>query len=102
MNMKPFWFVAKVLLSVGLLTLLLRRLGIETVLEVVARANPALLTIGGFCLIGQTAISSLKWMLLLRQQGQPVGYWPLMATYLISNFINLFMLLMQLLGQRRE
>src|SRR5690606_9424623 len=88
---KPFWFAAKVVLSVGLLALLLRRLGVESVLEVVGNANPLLLAIGGVCLIGQTAISSLKWKLLLEEQGQHVRYSSLLVTYLISNFINLFM-----------
>lgn len=91
MSTKPIWFAAKVALSVGLLALLLQRLGVESVLEVVGDANPLLLAIGGVCLIGQTAISSIKWKLLLEEQGQHVRYSSLLVTYLISNFINLFM-----------
>lgn len=88
---KPLLFAAKIAVSVTLLGLLFSRLGAASVLEVIGGASKLLLAAGGVCLIGQTAISALKWRVLLTDQGQSVPYLPLFATYLIGNFINLFM-----------
>jgi glycosyltransferase 2 family protein len=84
-------FTAKIAVSAALLAVLLSRLGAATVLDVVGGASKALLAVGGLALIGQTAISALKWRVLLTGQGQHVGYLPLFSIYLIGNFINLFM-----------
>ncbi|MBN1239175.1 MAG: flippase-like domain-containing protein [Gammaproteobacteria bacterium] len=84
-------FGLKAAVSIALLGLLLSRLGAAAVLEVIGGANKLLLAAGGLCLIVQTAISALKWRVLLAGQGQHVGYLPLFTTYLIGNFINLFM-----------
>lgn len=88
---KTVLFAVKAAVSVTLLGVLLSRLGAAAVLDVIAGANKLLLAAGGLCLLGQTAISALKWRVLLTGQGQRVGYVPLFVTYLISNFINLFM-----------
>lgn len=90
-KLRIFWFAFKIFFSLALLILLVSHLGSDVVLQIFEKANLGLLFIGVLCLIGQTAISSFKWKLLLRQQGTNVSYLSLLQAYLISNFINLFM-----------
>jgi uncharacterized protein (TIRG00374 family) len=85
-------FAIRLTLSCALLAVLFNELGSAEILQTLARAKLELLLLATFVLIGQTALSTLKWLILLLRQGvQSVAYLPLLKIYLISNFINLFM-----------
>lgn len=81
----------KVVVSASLLGLLISRLGTESLLRVVREASWWLPVAAVVMLTLQTALSAAKWFLLLRKQGVAIGYPSLLKTYLIGNFINLFM-----------
>ncbi|MCP5471091.1 MAG: flippase-like domain-containing protein [Sinobacteraceae bacterium] len=85
-------FIVKLIFSVSLLTLLFWKLGSQAVLDLLRRASPGLLLLSVVALVGQTALSAVKWQLLLRRQGvTSLGYPQLLKIYLVGNFINLFM-----------
>ena len=85
-------FAAKLALSVTLLVVLFRHLGSAAVLDALAHTSWWVLVFAVFALTTQTAISSLKWLILLRQQGTTsIGFLQLLGIYLKSDFINLFM-----------
>jgi len=84
-------FALKLGVSASLLALLFSRLGAEDALGLLAGAHVPLLLAGAACLLGQTALSTFKWYLLLRAQGMRVAYLPLLKMYFASNFINLFL-----------
>ncbi len=85
-------FAFKLTVSATLLGLLLWKLGSRQVLETISGARKELLLVALLALIGQTALSTLKWRILLREQGvNGLGYPILLKIYLVGNFINLFM-----------
>lgn len=85
------WMAVKVVVSASLLVLLISQLGTESLLRVVREASWWLPIAAIVMLTLQTALSAAKWFLLLREQGVAIGYPSLLKTYLIGNFINLFM-----------
>jgi glycosyltransferase 2 family protein len=91
MNLRGAWPYVKFAVSAALLAFLLSRLGTEAMLRAVRDASPWLPVAAVLMLTLQTALSAGKWLLLLREQGVLVGYGSLLKTYLIGNFINLFM-----------
>lgn len=86
------WRLAfKLVVSVGLLVLLFTRLGTDAAWRVVHTAS-WLLPVTAIALITlQTALSAAKWHLLLRNEGRYISFVSLLKTYLIANFLNLFM-----------
>lgn len=88
---KRAWFVVKLVVSASLLVLLISQLGTDSLLRVVREASWWLPLAAIVMLTVQTGLSAAKWFLLLRQQGVVIGYLSLLKTYLIGNFINLFM-----------
>jgi uncharacterized membrane protein YbhN (UPF0104 family) len=88
---KNAWLMVKAVISASLLGLLIWQLGTDTLLRVMRDASWWLPVAAIVMLTLQTALSAAKWFLLLREQGVVVGYPSLLKTYLIGNFINLFM-----------
>lgn len=88
---KNAWLMLKAVISASLLGLLIWQLGTDTLLRVLRDASWWLPASAVFMLTLQTALSAGKWFLLLRKQGVTIGYGSLLKTYLIGNFINLFM-----------
>lgn len=85
-------FAAKLALSITLLVVLFRHLGSAAVLDAFSHTSWMVLVFAVFALTAQSAISTLKWLLLLRQQGiTSIRYLQLLRIYLKSDFINLFM-----------
>jgi glycosyltransferase 2 family protein len=85
-------FVAKLALSVTLLIVLFSHLGSAAVLDAFSRTSWWVLVFAVFALTAQSALSTLKWLLLLRQQGvASIRYLQLLKVYLKGDFINLFM-----------
>jgi uncharacterized protein (TIRG00374 family) len=86
------WRLAlKLVVSVGLLVLLFTRLGTDAALHVVKAASLWLPLTAIVLITLQTALSAAKWHLLLRNEGRHIGFLSLLKTYLIANFLNLFM-----------
>lgn len=85
------WLTVKALISATLLGLLIWQLGTDALLRVVRESSGWLPVAAVLMLTLQTAVSAGKWFLLLRKQGVSIGYASLLKTYLIGNFINLFM-----------
>jgi glycosyltransferase 2 family protein len=83
-------FVVKVAISALLLTLLFRMLDTGTVASMLRTASVPLLALGAIWMLCLTALSAVKWRLLLREQGVSVPYLLLLRTYIVSQFINLF------------
>jgi uncharacterized membrane protein YbhN (UPF0104 family) len=88
---KRAWFLVKLVVSASLLALLISQLGTDSLLRVVREASWWLPLAAIVMLTVQTGLSAAKWFLLLRKQGVLIGYPSLLKTYLIGNFINLFM-----------
>lgn len=84
-------FVAKVAVSAILLVILFQRLDAGVVAGMIRSASVPILALGMAWTLGLTAISTLKWRLLLLEQGVRVPYLALARIYLVSQFINLFM-----------
>jgi uncharacterized membrane protein YbhN (UPF0104 family) len=83
--------VLKLLVSVGLLVLLFTRLGTDAAWHVLHTASWWLPVAAITLITLQTALSAAKWYLLLRNEGRFIGFVSLFKTYLIANFLNLFM-----------
>lgn len=83
-------FALKLAISMSLLVVLFVRLETGEIVQLFARADGWLLGLGALCLIGQTALATLKWSLLLQEQGLRARYLELLHINLISGFINLF------------
>jgi uncharacterized protein (TIRG00374 family) len=88
---KNAWLMVKAVISASLLGLLIWQLGTDRLLTVMRDASWWLPVAAIVMLTLQTALSAAKWFLLLRKQGVTIGYGSLLKTYLIGNFINLFM-----------
>jgi uncharacterized membrane protein YbhN (UPF0104 family) len=86
------WRLAlKLLVSVSLLALLFARLGTDAARQVVESASWWLPLTAIVLITFQTVLSAAKWQLLLRNEGRYIGFLSLLKTYLIANFLNLFM-----------
>jgi glycosyltransferase 2 family protein len=83
--------VVKLAISVLLLMLLFWMLDAGTVATMLRTASVPLLALGAIWMLCLTALSAVKWRLLLREQGVSVPYLLLLRTYIVSQFINLFM-----------
>lgn len=84
-------FLCKVAFSAFLITLLIRYLGAQSVRNIASKANIPLLAFGCVCAIGQMALTTLKWRLLLNKQGVTVKFGALFEMQLTGQFVNLFM-----------
>ena len=86
------WRLAlKLVVSVGLLVLLFTRLGTDAAWHVVQSASMWLPVVAITLITLQTVLSAAKWYLLLRNEGRYIRFASLLKTYLIANFLNLFM-----------
>lgn len=83
-------FAIKFAVSASLVALLLAWVDTRAIGELFATADIGLLLFGAACLIGQTALSSLKWTVILQGQGAQPGFLELFRINLVSGFINLF------------
>lgn len=77
--------------SVSLLGLLLVVVDLGAASQVVAAANPYLLTLMFASLIGERLFAAWRWLVLLRTVEPRVAYWPVLRVTLISNFLGAFL-----------
>jgi uncharacterized protein (TIRG00374 family) len=84
-----FWL--KVGVSVGLLSYLLSLIDLGGLLEKLRELDLRYLALAFVLLLLQTGLSSLKWQVILRADGIRMRLPFLIRTYLIGNFISLFL-----------
>jgi uncharacterized protein (TIRG00374 family) len=84
-------FGLKICFSVGLLVYLFTLIDPDRLLDQLRRADLTYLFIALLLLIAQIGISSLKWQLILRSDGVQMHLPYLIKTYMIGNFLSLFL-----------
>jgi uncharacterized protein (TIRG00374 family) len=83
--------VGKVVISVGLLVALFIAADPASVFDRLRNIDLVYFGIGAALLLLQLVLSSLKWRLILRADGHSESFLRLMRTYLIGNFLSLFL-----------
>jgi uncharacterized protein (TIRG00374 family) len=84
-----FWL--KICLSVGLLWYLFTLIDLDRLLDQLREVVPGYLLVALLLLLAQIGISSLKWQLILRSDGVLMPLPFLIKTYMIGNFLSLFL-----------
>lgn len=84
-----FWL--KLCVSAALLLYLLTLIDFDRLLERLRDVDPRYLVVAYVLLLAQVAFSSLKWQVILRSDGVLMRLPFLIKTYLIGNFISLFL-----------
>lgn len=88
---KTVLFAGKLLMSLGLLYLVYRKIPIHAVGQLLFALNPWYLIPVFILLFINTVLSALKWQLFLRADGVHISLVTLTATYLIGSFYNMFL-----------
>lgn len=91
MSKRHLIVATKLLISVGLLAILFVLADPRSVLERLRGIAVPYFAIGVAILIGQVALSTLKWRVILAAEGYRESFTLLMRTYLIGNFLSLFL-----------
>lgn len=89
--MKKYTRIIKVLISFGFMVYLLRLVDFGVVWEQFLELNLFILILAFLILFFQSALSSLKWKIILTAESKDVPFLFLMKRYLIGNFISLFL-----------
>ena len=84
-----FWL--KICLSAGLLYYLFTLIDMDRLLEQLREVDLRYLLIAFLLLVAQIGISSIKWQLILRSDGVLMRLPFLIKTYMIGNFLSLFL-----------
>jgi glycosyltransferase 2 family protein len=84
-----FWL--KICLSVGLLSYLFTLIDLERLLDHLRKVDLRYLLVAFLLLLAQIGISSFKWQLILRSDGVRMRLPFLIKTYMIGNFLSLFL-----------
>jgi uncharacterized protein (TIRG00374 family) len=84
-------FGLKVCLSVGLLAYLFTLIDLDRLLDQLRGVELRYLFIALMLLLAQIGISSLKWQVILRSDGVSMSLPYLVKTYMIGNFLSLFL-----------
>jgi len=82
---------AKLIVSVGLLVILFRWIDFRDVVQKYRNLHWGWLILGLAILQTQSMISTLKWLVLLKADGERPRFLFLWKTYLIGNFLSLFL-----------
>lgn len=84
-------FVAKSALSIGLVTLLVVRLGVHDVTRSLRTAHWPLLAAAAALLLASNVLGSLQWGWLLRAQGHGAPWRRIVSAYFVGLFFNNFL-----------
>jgi glycosyltransferase 2 family protein len=84
-----FWL--KICLSAGLLSYLFTLIDLDRLLDHLRNVNLAYVLVALLLLVAQIGISSCKWQLILRSDGVWMRLPFLIKTYMIGNFLSLFL-----------
>jgi glycosyltransferase 2 family protein len=88
---KGVLFVGKLLLSVALLAILMSRVDLRAMLGKFVNLNWSWLIAGVTLQQAQILMSTVKWQVLLKAEGQRLRFFFLWKTYLIGSFLSLFL-----------
>jgi glycosyltransferase 2 family protein len=91
MNKARLLSLLRLLVTAGLLFWLYRRVDPARIRELFAQARLAPLAAVFALLFFNTAISALKWKILLKADGSDIPWRRLTATYLVGTFFNIFL-----------
>lgn len=83
-------YYARVLVGLGILSFLLWRFDVSTVLNTFAGANRGLLLVACGAFAIDRVLMAIKWNLLLRRKGIHISHWVALRHYMIGNLIGLF------------
>ena len=88
---KELILISKIILSIGILYYLFKQISFDALLKQYSKLNIYILIIPIVILLFQCALSSLKWKCILTAEDIFVPYMFLLKSYLIGNFISLFL-----------
>ena len=89
--MKKYTKFIKVLISLGILVYLIRLVDINVLWEQFSDLNLDIFILAFLILLIQCVLSSLKWKIILTAESKEVPFLFLLKSYLIGNFISLFL-----------
>ena len=89
--MKKYTKIIKILISLGILVYLLRLVDFNVVWGQFSELNLFIFILAFLILFIQSALSSLKWKIILTAESKDVPFLFLLKRYLIGNFISLFL-----------
>lgn len=84
-------FLAKLLISASLLVYLFSLVELESLRKSILNFKPEFIAAAVFLLLFQSVLSTFKWRMLLAADGVYLRFRFLLKTYLISNFVSLFL-----------
>lgn len=84
-----FWL--KIFVSAGLICYLFTLIDVERLLDQLRKVDFRYLVVAVLLLLAQIGISSIKWHAILRSDGVLMGLPFLVKTYMIGNFLSLFL-----------
>ncbi len=91
LNKKKTFFLIKLLISISLLTFLLKRTGLDLFLQTLASINLELFLLCAMLYIGTQYLSSFRWKVLLMAHNITVSTLRLFSFYLVGMFFNNFL-----------
>ncbi|MFH0908613.1 MAG: lysylphosphatidylglycerol synthase transmembrane domain-containing protein [bacterium] len=91
MKLRQFLPALRILVSLGLLFLLYRRIDLAQVRATFAQARPGPVALLYALLLLNTVISAFKWKQLLKADGSDIPLRSLVGSYLVGGFLNLFL-----------
>lgn len=89
--MKKYILLLKILITIGLIYYLFRRIDISRLSKQYSNLNLVILSIPLMILFCQCALKALKWKIILAEDNISVHYLYLARSYLIGNFMSLFL-----------
>ncbi len=91
MNKQKIFFIIKLLISFGLMFFLYRKVDFAEIISMVGNINGWLLLVLFGLLFFNTAISTLKWKILLLADDIHIPFKGLLSSYMIASFFNIFL-----------
>jgi uncharacterized protein (TIRG00374 family) len=83
--------VAKIFISVSLLYYLFSQVDLQSLWKQIKELNLYVVLVAFFILTVQGLLSSLKWKIIITADKAKIPFWFLVKSYLIGNFISLFL-----------
>ena len=88
---KGIFIIVKILISLGVLSLLFKNTDTELFLETITSIDPSFFILAILVFIASQIISTIRWSLLLKYGGIKLPYWRLLSLYFIGMFFNNFL-----------
>ena len=91
MKLRKLLPALRILISIGLLLLLYRRIDLVQMRSTFAQVRPGPVALLYVLLLLNTVINAFKWKQLLKADGSDIPLGPLVGSYLVGSFLNLFL-----------